>query len=248
MYILNGRAVRKYLIYDMKIISKIILFSYKVFVYCGILQMDNKKIEALVSHKHKIVFLLNPKVASRSLIDYFLYEPSFTVVESNIGNLEKIYGDYFWYCTFRHPVSRVKSCYKQKIATDDPVIAARIWSHYGGALHSGLSFEAFVSFLATSAGRDERSDRHWMSQVRVLGINEDINVFSKFKKVFLFEELEMLPKYFATNHNMGNRKMKKILATASGDVEIDGRSAALLKARYASDFDTYNKIKLGEVL
>lgn len=133
-----------------------------------------KKLDIIISHKYKFIWIGIPKVATRSFIDALIKNPKhdygceqfkLTLEElAEFVNLE----DYFVFSFVRNPWARIVSCYLNKIDNPSDEIKEVIISKYRG-ISANMSFESFVDFLAIHKnGNDEKGNQHWVSQVSLL--------------------------------------------------------------------------------
>ncbi|MGH1398680.1 MAG: sulfotransferase family protein [Alphaproteobacteria bacterium] len=127
----------------------------------------------LVSHRYKFIYIGIPKVATRSFKTSFhdtnaeSFESEIFETKRDFKKVLKAYPDYLIFTFTRNPYARALSCYNSKIGHKNVSMKkrARILSFYKG-LTPGMSFEDFAIWLNSDEGRDERADRHWMSQHR----------------------------------------------------------------------------------
>jgi hypothetical protein len=128
---------------------------------------------------HNLLYVGVPKVATRSLLTALTSAPSASrrmriMFESDVKSLLRRYPEaetYFKFTFVRNPWSRAASCYLDKIKNARPIRLARhLHNRYG--LEAGMSFEAFAQWLNSEEGRDDVADRHWMSQHRVLALDQ----------------------------------------------------------------------------
>jgi len=127
----------------------------------------------------KVLYVGVPKVATRSLLaamDAATAESGQPglFLETDVETVLRKYPDssnYFTFTFVRNPWSRAASCYRDKIQNTDRIKSAL---HFNGrdGLEAGMSFEEFAEWLNTEAGSDDVADRHWMSQYRVLALDE----------------------------------------------------------------------------
>ena len=236
--------VRQFFLYKKKNIFfiKTILFLYHILD--SLFQFKvSAKLEFMVSHKYKIIFVLNPKVASRSLIDSFSKIDDFQVYEAKIEKIDKKFKSYNWYAVLRDPISRTYSCYMQKIVTNDPIIHARIWKSYRGAINKNMTFIDFVNFLNSNKGNDENADRHWKSQSTLLNRNSNLPIDKQYKKIFLLEDIDNIPLHFKNYYGFDIPVFKKLLKTEKDKIYSDKFIHNIIIQRYAKDIELYNLIK-----
>ena len=126
----------------------------------------------------KLLYVAVPKAASRSLLHFLLGQQGRNEVGPAIihkKSLEELFRirpearGYFKFTVVRNPWSRVVSVYNQKIRSDDPFITARLLKGRNG-LSPNMPFAGFVEWLCAEEGGDERADKHWLSQHKILGI------------------------------------------------------------------------------
>ena len=88
---------------------------------------QDENIEFIFIESKKIIFVLNPKVASRSIIEYFRKNnQKAKVLETTLVQIHKKFPSniYSYFSIVRDPYSRTSSCYKQKIYEKDEMIEA----------------------------------------------------------------------------------------------------------------------------
>lgn len=83
--------------------------------------------------------------------------------------------NYFHFTFVRNPWDRILSCYNSK--NNSVKTIGSLWriNQYEG-LNSEMSFEEFVEWLSSNEGQDSKSDRHWISQYRLLVGNIGCNL------------------------------------------------------------------------
>jgi hypothetical protein len=130
-------------------------------------------VEKIYSEKHQYLYVANPKVATRSLIDYFeSYDAASMLI--NHQTIQRFLADqpamqhYFRFSFVRNPWARVYSCWLDKITNQHKFCDASIISRFKG-LYPDMPFAAFVEWLCSEEGGDRFADRHWMSQCELLG-------------------------------------------------------------------------------
>ena len=134
--------------------------------------------EKVLVPRRKFLYVAIPKAASRSLLHFLMGRKGGNEVGPAImykRSLEALFRirpearSYFKFTVVRNPWSRVVSLYQQKIRSDDPIIAARILNGRKG-LFPNMPFDEFIQWLCSEEGADDRANRHWLSQYRILGI------------------------------------------------------------------------------
>lgn len=149
-------------------------FFYLYVKICRIKPKRDMSCLAIISHKHKFIYIGVPKTATRSFLNLFVFENpqnSYDVEwheydNAHIDAVEK-YPDYFKFSFVRNPWSRALSCYQSKV--NDKVFGkiARILVYYKG-LKQCMPFKDYAAWLNTPEGGDEIADRHWMSMHQFL--------------------------------------------------------------------------------
>ncbi|XP_030846602.1 carbohydrate sulfotransferase 11 isoform X3 [Strongylocentrotus purpuratus] len=164
----------------------------------------------IVDHDHKLLFCFIPKVACTSWKRIFLVLKGvisrtddinqFAINHREQRNLnffsrqsrrmrERILRSYTKIMFARHPMSRVLSAYKNKLAPDTTFNRARRWQKTIGEgifehFHPdstnndySLTFADFVKFLGEEGNLRGKDDKHWMEMYKMCspcGINYDI--------------------------------------------------------------------------
>ena len=244
MFSVIAIRLRQFLLYRSAILAKIAIFFYRILdIFIGF--RVSRKVEFLVSEKHKIVLLLNPKVASRSLIKGFTTVEGFHVWEMDVRSANERFSGYDWYVVVRNPVDRVRSCFRQKVEMADPIIKARIWKHYSGALHEDLSFSGFIDFVCSEVGRDEIADRHWKSQVALFGCSTVEDVFAAFDRIFSLDSLGEINDFMSSRYGLDLEPFDQELKTDSSLILLGHGDMDRLKKRYRHDFELYKRVTQG---
>lgn len=137
-------------------------------------------VEKVISHKHKFIAILTPKVARSSLLHVFtkshadvFFAEKLEMSTSNMFSKTE-YVDYFKFAFVRSPWERVLSCWKSKVSKPHNDNVLRLLEPYDG-LEPEMSFDDFVKWLLTDAARDDVADRHWASQYLLVG-SDGINI------------------------------------------------------------------------
>lgn len=137
-----------------------------------VLRRPDLHAEKVVSHRYRFVWLCNPKVASRSMIEALLQaDPA---AELLVGQtLKDIFAarpevrDYYSFAFIRDPCERAFSFFADKhgnlVRNGDPEAIRFFVQPYHG-VHEGMTFAEFCRWLNTPFGADAFADRHWLSQ------------------------------------------------------------------------------------
>lgn len=170
-----------------------ILFQSRRILRLGKKNKQDLKVEKLINNNVKFIYAANPKVATRSM---------YKLLQSNYNsqlcikhkNFDEIYTEnreafnYFHFTFVRNPWARVYSCWKDKISTENKFCDIFIITKHKG-LYPDMPFDHFVEWLLSNEGSDATADRHWMSQVEVLGIEYGIkyDFIGKIEELSTFE-------------------------------------------------------------
>ena len=128
--------------------------------------------EKVVSHRYRFVWLCNPKVASRSMIEALLQaDPAAELlVEETLKDVlaaRPEVRDYYSFAFIRHPCERAFSFFADKhgnlVRNGDPA-AIRYFVQPFHGVYEGMTFAEFCRWLNTPFGADAFADRHWLSQ------------------------------------------------------------------------------------
>jgi hypothetical protein len=199
---------------------------------------------AIAIHKHKVLFIGVPKVATQTFLNSFYLDTDIRR-DYNVELIEKrptchtayaAYPDYYSFTFVRNPWAKALSCYNSKIADPDPIKKARTLSLYKN-LKAGMSFLEFTRWLLTEEGRDEIADRHWMSQFHFL-TNEQGETCCKDIRRFENFQQELKDIFLKTGINITTLKT---LAFQSGASQYHAHYCEEAKQniskRYAKDID-----------
>ena len=132
----------------------------------------DRRAEKILSHRHRFLWICNPKVASRSLIAALLAADPDAVLVRQL-TLEQVHArypeakTYFSFAILRHPVERIRSFYADKHAhaRHDRTSYVQVIRPYHG-VRLGMTFGGLCRWLDTPYGADAFADRHWLSQWR----------------------------------------------------------------------------------
>ena len=196
----------------------------------------------------KLLYVAVPKAASRSLLRFLIGQqvkneagPA-VIYEKSLEALFRIRPearDYFKFTVVRNPWSRVVSVYNQKIQSDNPLIAARLMNGRTGLLPN-MPFDAFVEWLCSEEGVDERADSHWLAQHKILGIGGPEPVRYDFigKLERLSHDLDTLSAEIGVSLS-GVGHLVRSGASERYRTVYTERTAALVAQRYARDIELF---------
>ncbi len=116
----------------------------------------------------KILFTWIPKNAGRSLYKALAAKhiahggAGIVTPYSHLLAINPALPEFLHFAVRRNPWDRTVSCYYNKIVLSDPG-KDKLRKRYPG-LEGGMSFRAFVDWLASDLGQDKHADQHWASQ------------------------------------------------------------------------------------
>jgi hypothetical protein len=203
--------------------------------------------EKLLLKNDRILYVGVPKVATRSMLTALQSatpetQKSNVILEVDIRTLLKDLpevSEYFKFTFVRNPYSRVASCYREKIKHGHPRKQAR-HLHNRRNLEAGMSFTAFAEWLNSPEGSDSVADRHWMSQYRILALDEAGVIEYDFIGRF-----ERLARDYDRLINLSGLKLPPLshrLRTQAPDEYrnlYDDHSRELIARRYARDIELF---------
>ena len=205
--------------------------------------MPDRRAEKIVSHRYKFVWICNPKVASRSIIQALLVaDPDAIRVEQRtIEELFLAYPEtngFFSFAFVRSPFERARSFFDDKL---DPGPLAPEWNvdrrYYG--LHKGMSFAEYCRWLETPFGSDAFAERHWLSQYRHIEANGCLPDY-----VGSYENLEESWRWVLARLGVPHTALPHLNKRRTVCVEVDDDSLAVLHRRYVRDFELFRKVGL----
>ena len=207
------------------------------------------KIEKIIDAKHKILYLVNPKVASRSLINSMVWDKNSQgfeaeIYKENLNDLAKnfnFFKDYYIFSLIRHPLDRVISCYKDKILDPKPddekwIIKPRL----NDGLNKNITFDEFIEFLISEKGSDKLADRHWISQSVIF------NLYGPQyypKKIWILNQLNETMKFLFQKINRKHVPIVHFNKTISIEINITNDIKKKIKKRYEEDFELYKELE-----
>ena len=177
----------------------------------------------LISHKHKFVFIRNPKTGTKSISKLLSSYETFEHGHYHEWKVPKEFLNYFVFTVVRHPVTRLISAYKNRIYA---------WHTLGKTFQEKAknSPSLFVgeplSFLDYCK---ENKSSYWENQYKTIAENDVEIKILKFEN-FLDEifELPFLQQKNSIEHIGANPIKSK--------VKIDNFCSEIIKQKYQEDF------------
>lgn len=196
-------------------------------------------LEAVIDLRKKYVFILNPKVGSRSIANLLSRFDSVFVIYLS-PKLAKDFkdGGFSFYSFIRDPIDRVLSCYRQKFNTSDLNIKK---SHSKLGIKNELSLKEFIQFISGKSKDDSISDKHWASQEYLLQINRTLKI-DEFNLLDFGNFDKELVKFVQKKYNV-YVEVPHLLATSQSHNTLSKEDVELLYKRYKSDFRLFERIK-----
>ena len=196
--------------------------------------------EKILSHRHRYLWICNPKVASRSIVAALrATDPGARLIRRK--TLDQVLAahprtrGYFRFAFLRHPVDRTRSFWADKHTLALTNRDAHRWfiAPYFG-VSADMDFEAFCRWLDTPFGSDAFADRHWLSQHRQLrdGDGRLPDFLGR------YERLDADWRTVCQWTGLPLRALPRLNARPEGSAEapVGAATAALLRRRYAEDF------------
>ena len=197
--------------------------------------------EKVLSHRHRFVWLCNPKVASRSIIAGLrAADPHCELIEER--TFEEIVAArpevarYTSFAFVRHPGTRIASFWNDKhaLARRDRT-ARRTFIDPWHGLSVGMSLDALCRWLDTPCGSDAFADRHWLSQhVQLRTVEGRLPDL-----LGAFERLDKDWRALCARLGLKFRALPRLNATWGAPEMFDALDApvrTLIERRYADDF------------
>lgn len=201
--------------------------------------------EKLISNSQGYLYIANPKVATRSIIEY-LKKFDGENISVQHASLQKIlsvnecYADFYWFSFVRNPWARTYSCWLDKITNQHKFCDITIISRYKG-LYPDMPFELFVEWLCTKEGQDNFADRHWMSQHELLGGDRHID------KINFVGKIENLNEDFSivsSEIKVGSNKLPAVNINQKDPfgyrTKYNEKTKSLIEQRYSQDIAHFN--------
>ena len=199
--------------------------------------------EKVVSHHHRFLWICNPKVASRSIINALRSaDPDAELIVGR--TMDEIFAarpeirGYHHFAFIRDPLHRTFSCYADKfvrLAGAGQPEAIRYFVEPYHGVRPDMSFAEFCRWLNTPYGSDLFADRHWLSQHRQIRLPDG----SLPDFIGRYECLDTDWKTVTARLGLPSRPLPRLNANPGAMVaeeHLDGETVALLRRRYAEDF------------
>ena len=201
-------------------------------------------VNAYVSHKEKFLFIGIPKNAQTSTMR-FLKVNSYKLngealaLRYPLGSTVCAWvRDYYSFIIIRHPVDRILSCYRNKIANQDRD-KTRIVDSFSG-LSYRMGFLEFLQWLNTEEGSDSYADRHWVSQYQFC-MDGDLSLENEFSQIVRIEDCESLLDDLAVTYGLDRDSYCRHNESRvkSDNIVITDEMVSLIKKRYSKDFEFF---------
>lgn len=222
--------------------------------------------EKIVSRKYRFLWLCNPKVASRSIIDALRYaDPDAELIHAkSVSAIYEMYPevkDYYSFAFIRHPFDRALSLYsemrffRERFEGKGRFLKEQRQRRYRD-MFPGLTqvdgFDGYCDWLNTPQGSDLLAERHFLSQHIQIRLPDGrlpdfIGALANFDEDFerVAEVLRMpAPKPPMLNTMAGWQPPASVVRAARSDMSVclTERNRALLAERYAADLDLYRSV------
>ena len=202
-------------------------------------------VEKIYSESGQYLYIGNPKVATRSVIEYLGKYDKGNVAYQYLAldDLFRKYPNFISYYKFsfvRNPWARTYSCWVDKITNQKKFCDMIIISRYKG-LYPDMPFSEFVNWLSTDEGQDEFADRHWVSQSKLLGSESN-----DIKALFIgkLENIETDFKVVARKLSIGPEKLPFLNKTQIDPLDYQNHYTnslkEIIKIRYQLDIKRFN--------
>jgi len=204
-------------------------------------------VEKIYSEQGKYLYIANPKVATRSVIDYLEEFDRANISCTHLSLADFIKEDpkfcsYYQFSFVRNPWARTYSCWVDKITNQKKFCDMIIISRYKG-LYPDMPFSEFVIWLDTEEGQDEFADRHWLSQSKLFE-SDSMHVSSLF--IGKLENIEADFKSVASELSIGPVIMPELNKTQSNILAYQNHYTQSLKEviarRYKQDIELFDYV------
>ena len=206
-------------------------------------QRPDKKAEKIISHRYRFLWICNPKVASRSIIEALmaLDTDAIRVEERTITELFSEFPEarhFYSFAFVRDPCERARSFFDDKLDTGPQ---APNWSadrRFFG-LCKGMSFAEYCRWLDTPFGSDAFAERHWLSQYRQIEVDGCLPDY-----VGSYENLEESWRWVLSRLGVPHTELPHLNERRARTVcaDLDDDSLAILRRRYARDYELLQKV------
>lgn len=197
----------------------------------------------IICDELKAIHAGNPKVASSSVRSFFRTLPFSYQLETKLSYADVLktnakLSDYYQFAFVRDPWSRVYSCWNDKISNNGKFADIFIITRYRG-LYPDMPFAEFVHWLASEEGADQLSDRHWISQYRILNNNEgglrfdSLGYMSSLKEDFAKIQSELGIESFSLPHSNQQQNENSFLNAYTDEL------LAIVSERYQRDITVF---------
>lgn len=222
--------------------------------------------EKIVSRKYRFLWLCNPKVASRSIIDALRRADPYAelIHAKSVSDIYEMYPevkDYYRFAFIRHPFDRALSFYaemrffRERFEGKGRFLKEQRQRRYRD-MFPGLTqvdgFDGYCDWLNTPQGSDLLAERHFLSQHIQIRLPDGrlpdfIGALENFDEDFerVAEVLRMpAPKPPMLNTMAGWQPPSSVVRSARSDMSVclTERNRALLAERYAADLDLYRSV------
>lgn len=141
-------------------------------------QYNPKRSDVVVSKSKKIIYIVNPLAASRSILSYLL-EKSNTDDFSFVGGVKKSdimtkkeFKKFTVFSVCRNPWERLVSSYNKKVLNANNIKKIAILSQYAG-VYPQMDFQGFTRWLVDCEKYSSLLDPHWVEQHAILTTEDD---------------------------------------------------------------------------
>jgi len=223
---------------------KNVIYQLRLLIRQGKAGSADAAVEKIYSEKHHYLYVANPKVATRSLINYFESHDAASMV-FNHQAITRFLAEqpaiqhYFRFSFVRNPWAKVYSSWLDKITNQHKFCDASIISRFKG-LYPDMPFAAFVEWLSSEEGSDQRADRHWMSQCELLGGSK---VLADYDFIGRLENIEHDFRQVAKQLSIGPETLPTLNLNQSDPTEYRKHytqtTQDLVAKRYANDIQSF---------
>ena len=209
-------------------------------------QEPDTRSEKIVSHRYGFVWICNPKVASRSIVQALLaVDAEATLIRGQ--TMDELYAAdpearrFVSFAFVRDPCERARSFFDDKL---DLGPLAPDWNSHGRyyGLHKGMSFDDYCRWLDTPFGSDAFAERHWLSQYKHLEVNGGLPDY-----IGSYENLQEDWRCMLAQLGVHYRELPHLNKRRSGAVRPEAAHTSeeisnILHRRYARDFELFREV------